>query len=350
MFPDVIGIVGPTGIGKSEVAIRIARRVPASATQRGGCAMPFGAEIISVDSMQVYRGMDLGTGKPSASARKEIPHHGLDLLGPEEEFNVARYLSAVAPGVGQINQRGRLALLVGGTGLYLKRLLDGLCPAPGGSVPVRRELFERARAQGSGVLHAELQGVDPASAARIHPNDLKKMVRALEVYQLTQRPISDWHKATRPLLAGEREVRLFGLTGARELIHQRIEERVDRWLAQGWLEEARRLHGLALSRTARKALGYEELFSFLEGKTDWEATVRLIKQRSRQYAKRQWTWFKADPRVVWISVDGKGPDEVTDEILRCRFQESDSRWSLPSRTIPDRVGDDIEGGNDTIGS
>ncbi|MBI1953503.1 MAG: tRNA (adenosine(37)-N6)-dimethylallyltransferase MiaA [Candidatus Omnitrophica bacterium] len=302
MFPSSIGIVGPTGIGKSEVAIRIARKIP--------------AEIISVDSMQVYRGMDLGTGKPSASVREEIPHHGLDLLGPEEEFNVGRYLAAVAPLVDQINQRGRLALLVGGTGLYLKRLLDGLCPAPGGSASVRKELFERAEAEGSWVLHAKLQEVDPASAVRIHPNDLKKTVRALEVYQLTRRPISDWHKATEPLLAGEGEVRLFGLTGAREFVYRRIEERVDRWLAQGWLEEAKRLQGVPLSRTARKALGYEELFSFLAGKTDWEATVGLIKQRSRQYAKRQWTWFKADPRVVWISVDGKTADEAAEEILR----------------------------------
>ncbi len=306
LSPDIIGIVGPTGIGKSAVALQIARRIP--------------CEIVSVDSMQVYRRMDLGTGKPSAALRREIPHHGLDLVEPGEEFNVARYLQAVCPVLPQIAKRSRLCLLVGGTGLYLKRFLDGLCPAPPASLSVREELFEQARQEGAQVLHDELRRVDPASAEKIHPNDVKKMVRALEVFRLTKRPMSDWHRQTQPLLSKGSTVHLFGLTCDRAGLSRRIEERVDRWLAQGWLAEAQRLRKRRLSKTAREALGYGELFDFLEGKADWEVTVQLIKQRTRQYAKRQWTWFKADPRVIWISVDGRRMEEVAEEILNQTYQ------------------------------
>jgi len=282
---NLLAIVGPTGIGKSEAAMALARTTP--------------AEIVVVDSMQVYRGMDVGTGKPDHSTRAEVPHHGLDLADPEEEFNVAKYVEQVRPVIEQIQARGRLPILVAGSGLYLRALLDGLCPAPGENSALRKDLVEEAGQIGSPTLHARLQERDPIAAARIHPNDLRRIIRALEVHSLSGQPLSVWHKETSGLLDSGWKGRLVGLTCGREPLYQRIESRIDGWLAGGWVEEAKALFGRTLSKTAREALGYRELFDWLEGKADWQTTVQRIKQNTRRYAKRQWTWFKADPRIEW---------------------------------------------------
>jgi tRNA dimethylallyltransferase len=294
-LPSVLAIVGPTGIGKSEAALEIARQVPS------------GAEIVVVDSMQVYRGMDLGTSKPSPSLRREIPHHGLDLADPSEDFDVARYVELVRPVISEIQRRGRLPILVAGCGLYLRALLDGLCPAPGRFPEIRQELLQEAEDKGTSFLHARLKKVDSDSAAKIHPNDLRKIVRALEVFQASGVPLSRWHRKTEPFVAPE-ELEIFGLSRDRSDLYRRIEERIDRWLDAGWLEEARGLMERPLSMTAKKALGYQELFRYLRGGIEWERCVSLIKQNTRRYAKRQWTWFRADPRVQWI--DGTNPGSL----------------------------------------
>ena len=297
----ILALLGPTGIGKSEVALSVAQRIP--------------SEIVSVDSMQVYRGMCIGTGKPPLAVREKIPHHGLDLVEPEEEFDVARYVAAVRPAVEGILARGLTAVLAGGSGLYLRGLLEGICPAPGKDRSIRDRLLAEAHENGLGALYARLQTVDPEAAARIHPNDLRKMCRALEVYQASGRPLSDWQKETvSPFEAGH-ELLLVGLTCSRKFLYQRIEERIDGWIAQGWLEEARVLCKRPLSQTARGALGYRELFAHLSGQTDWDTTVSLIKQNTRRYAKRQWTWFRADSRIQWISVDDSAPQTVAETIL-----------------------------------
>ncbi len=301
MTPPILGIVGPTGVGKTEVTAAVARRVQ--------------AEIIVIDSMQVYRGMDLGTGKPGPSLREEIPHHGLDLVDPEEEFNVARYLKQVAPIPGEVQKRGRLPLLVGGTGLYLKTLLDGLCPAPGKDPLIRGRLWEESQRAGPEALHARLESVDPVAAGRIHRNDLRRVLRALEVFLVTGRPLTAWHQQTQKPIRVEESLLLFGLTGSREWLYRRIEERIDGWISAGWLEEARSLHRKSLSLTASQALGYRELFAYLDGRIDWETAVELIKRDTRRYAKRQWSWFRHEPRVRWISVEGKNPEDVAGEIL-----------------------------------
>ncbi len=292
-------MVGPTGIGKSEVAAEIARRVS--------------AEIVAVDSMQVYRGMDLGTGKPDPVSRREIPHHGIDLADPEEEFDVARYVRWVRPVLEEIRLRGRLPLLVAGSGLYLRGLLDGLCQAPGKDPYLREQLLWQGREKGAPFLHEKLKPVDPKAAAKIHPNDLRRIVRALEVFQVSGRPISQWQEETTRPLDGEKH--LIGLTCGRQRLYEGIDRRIDGWLAAGWLEEARRLKRRDLSRTAREALGYRELFAHLEGQIGWEPTVTLIKRNTRQYAKRQWSWFRADARVRWITTDGRSPEEVARHIL-----------------------------------
>lgn len=298
----LLALVGPTGIGKTELSLEIARRLP--------------AEIIVVDSMQVYRGMDIGTGKPAAEALRAVPHHGLDLADPEEEFDVLRYAQAVGPAIEQALARGRWAILVGGCGLYLRVLLNGLCQAPGRDPEVRSRLLEEASRVGAAVLHSRLESVDPAAAKKIHPNDLRRIVRALEVFEVSGRPISRWQEeTTRPAgeLAG---CRIVGLTCGREGLYDRIRRRVDGWLEAGWLEEARSLSRRPLSRTAREALGYRELYRHLEGRMDWDETRSLIHKNSRRYAKRQWSWFRRDPRVRWMNVDGMDSVSAAEALLQ----------------------------------
>lgn len=301
----ILALVGPTGIGKTEATIALASRLP--------------SEIVVVDSMQVYRGMDIGTGKPSPDIRQEVPHHGIDLVEPEEEFDAARYARTMRPAVEGILRRERCPILVGGCGLYFRALVDGLCPAPAKDPFVRDGLLQELKDRGSAKLHTRLGLVDPESAGRIHPNDWKKIVRALEVFTVTRRPISDWQREDSPSFKnrrfGREEIFWIGLTLPRALLYRRIEDRIDRWISQGWLEEARRLSCRNLSMTAGEALGYRELFSYLEGDLSWEETTALIKRNTRRYAKRQETWFRADKRIRWISPKPESPQETADRIL-----------------------------------
>lgn len=307
--PDAIGIVGPTGIGKTEVAVALARRLP--------------AEIVVVDSMQVYRGMEIGTGKPDARLRREVPHHGLDLVEPEEEFSAAQYVKAVSPAIASIRARGLVPVLVGGSGLYFKALVDGLCKAPPKNAMLRQKLSEQAQAEGAEELHKKLSEVDPVSAGRIHPNDVRRIIRALEVFSETGRALSDWQAQGAPLSGGLETFRWVGLTCDREKLYQRIQTRIEGWLSSGWLEEAQHLHARPLSQTAREALGYKELFDFLEGRRSWEETVQLIIRNTRRYAKRQWAWFRANPRIQWVDVEGSSPEAAADRIL-------ENAWNAPS--------------------
>lgn len=298
----MLALVGPTGIGKSEIAAELARRLP--------------AEVVAVDSMQVYHGMDVGTGKPPAWLRQEIPHHGLDLVEPEEEFDVLRYVERVAPAIQEIERRGKWILLVGGCGLYLRVLRRGLCRAPGANPAVRERLRAEGEREGWGRLHGRLQAVDPVAAARIHSNDGRRIIRALEVHEVSGRPISEWQRQTRAPDPRWADCPVVGLDCDRERLYRRIERRVDGWLNDGWLDEARQLLRRRVSRTAREALGYRELFEHLEGMRDWEATRALIQRNSRRYAKRQWSWFRQEPGVRWLRVRPEArPAETAEEIL-----------------------------------
>lgn len=299
---DALGIVGPTGIGKTEVAVALARRLP--------------GEIVVVDSMQVYRGMEIGTGKPDARLRREVPHHGLDLVEPEEEFSAAQYVKAVSPAIASIRARGLVPVLVGGSGLYFKALVDGLCKAPPKNATLREKLSEQTQTEGAEALHRNLSEVDPVSAGRIHPNDARRIIRALEVFSETGRALSDWQARGSPLSGGLETFRWVGLTCGREKLYQKIEGRIMGWFASGWLEEARHLHARPLSRTAREALGYKELFHFLESRRSWEETARLIIRNTRRYAKRQWAWFRANRRIQWIDVEDKKPEETAERIFQ----------------------------------
>jgi tRNA dimethylallyltransferase len=280
--PHVFVLSGPTASGKTALGIELAER--------------WNAEIVAMDSMTLYRGMDIGTAKPSPEERHGVPHHLLDVLDPWESASVAWWLDRAADCCRAIAARGRKTLFVGGTPLYLKALLHGLFDAPPADLPLRARLETEAETFGNEALHARLATVDPSAAARLHPNDRRRIVRALEVWQLTGRPMSDWQQqwsqAAAPL-----EDRCVWLDVPREELYSRIDARVCRMFEAGLIDEARWLRQLPhpLSREAAQAVGYREVFDFLDGKADLAATIARVQQRSRQLAKRQLTWFRHLP-------------------------------------------------------
>ncbi len=302
-------LAGPTACGKSEVGVELAERL--------------GAEILSLDSMALYRHMDVGTAKPSPELRRRVPHHLIDVLEPHEEYSVAQYLAAAERVCRDVLQRGRVPLFVGGTGLYLRSLLRGICESPPADWSVRRELLELAERHGAERLHQELRRVDPASAARIHPNDLKRVVRALEVFRVTGRPLSE-HQQEEPLPEDQRPRTVFWLCPPRQWLYQRINERVERMMAEGLVDEVRRLlsRPQPLSRTARQALGYKELIDALEAcggrlsEQKQKEVLELIQRRTRQFAKRQFTWFRNLPECRPVEMSGREtPAELAERVL-----------------------------------
>lgn len=276
---------GPTASGKSALGVRLAREL--------------GAEIVSVDSMAVYRGLDVGTAKPTAEQRRAVPHHLLDVVSPAEPYSVARWLADAAAAVADCRRRGRQILFVGGTPLYLRALRDGLAELPGEDAELRRQLAAEAAAHGSAHLHVRLATVDPAAAARIHPHDLKRIIRALEVEQLSGRPLSRAF-APEPHPVFERQV--FVLDLPRAELYERIDSRVERMFAEGIVEETRAALDApgGLGPTAVQAAGYAEAAELLAGRIDRAAAIRRTQQRTRQLAKRQLTWLRSFKGAIWI--------------------------------------------------
>jgi tRNA dimethylallyltransferase len=276
-------LTGPTGSGKSQLALDLAERLD--------------AEIVSMDSMALYRRMDIGTAKPAAEERRRVPHHLLDVLEPWESASVAWWLERAAECCRDIRARGKRPLFVGGTPLYLKALLLGLFDGPPADETIRRRLSDEAAAAGGAALHARLAIVDPVSAARLHPNDVRRVTRALEVWELTGRPISDWQTQWNTGTSDGIEGRCFFLDLPRSELYARIDARVERMIAEGLVEEARALRRLEqpLSREAAQALGYKEMFAYLDGQADLTETIQNIQRRSRQLARRQLTWFRHLP-------------------------------------------------------
>lgn len=295
---DIVFILGCTGCGKGAVARELARRA--------------GGEIISVDSMKVYRRMDIGTAKPSRQARREVPHHLIDVAEPSEAFSTARFVELAETAAADIVARGRVVLAVGGTGLYIKALSEGLFEGPSADPEVRARLHEKAEREGLPALHAELASVDAQAADRIHPNDLRRIVRALEVHQLTGTPIStlqtQWDRS-----ATRHRCTFLGLRRSIEDQNRRTNARVKRLIELGWVDEVRSL--LAESpppgRTARQALGYSQLMDFVQDKITLEDATETIKIATRQFAKSQRTWFKRFHTTCWFDV---GPDESVADV------------------------------------
>ncbi|MDO5547286.1 MAG: tRNA (adenosine(37)-N6)-dimethylallyltransferase MiaA [Eubacteriales bacterium] len=291
MQQRLICIVGPTASGKTALSIALAKQLD--------------TEIISSDSMQIYREMDVGTAKPDWAERDGIPHHMLDVAEPGEDFSVARYQEMADDCAQSILARGRIPIVCGGTGLYLDALIEGnTFSGEETSAPLRayfREIGERSGVQ---VLHQMLRAVDPESAQRIHENNVKRVIRALEVYAQTGRPIGEYNAQNKPKEPKYDAVLLALCPSDRTVLYERINRRVDQMMEQGLLEETRRLWSEGKLRgTAAQAIGYKELVPYLEGNDTLENCVETLKQASRNYAKRQLTWLRRDKRVIWLNYD-----------------------------------------------
>lgn len=308
----IIFLVGPTAIGKSAVAISLAKKI--------------NAEILSCDSMQVYRKMDIITSKATLAQRKKIKHHLLGIAGPGKEYNVAKYRKDALSICKKLFQKGKVTLFVGGTGLYYSMIIDGLFPAAPEDKLIRAKLNKELEFKGSRYLYRRLVKVDPQACKKIHPNDARRIVRALEVYLKTGRPISVLQKS-RVGLGKEYEIKIFGLNSNRQLLYERINQRVEKMFSLGLISEVKSLFKRKLSKTAACAIGIRELEGYFNGSWPLEEAKRLIQRNSRRYAKRQLTWFRKDKRIEWINIKEKErPREVAQRIYKslCSFNGKSS--------------------------
>jgi tRNA dimethylallyltransferase len=298
MKPKLIVILGPTGVGKSAVAVDIALKV--------------GGEVVNADSQLVYRHMDIGTAKPTVSTRRKVPHHLIDIVDPDGEFNAALYRDLALKTVQEISARGKGAIVCGGTGLYLRALIQGLFVGPGKNADVRKRLEEEAQNKGSSVLYERLREVDPEATRRIHPNDRYRIVRALEVFELTGKGISLWQQAHS---FGENafEVLKIGLNRDRQELYDLINRRCDDMIARGFVEEVKRLEerGYSLNLPALQSVGYRQIGLYLRGQLSLDEAAILIKRDTRHLAKRQLTWFRADKKIEWFH-----PEREREKVLQ----------------------------------
>lgn len=292
--PPILVVVGPTASGKSSLAM--------------GLAEELGGEILSADSMQVYRGMDIGTAKATAADRARVPHHLLDIVNPDEPFNVATFKSLADEALADLFARGKVAIVAGGTGLYVKVLIHGIFPAPQVDAALRERFQRESEVYGAEYLHARLTLVDPASAERIAVTDLVRIVRALEVYEQTGIPLSE-HQQAHSFHGKDYAALHLGIDFPRETLYQRVEARVDMMMAAGLQDEVRGLLARGYTRELKpmQALGYKQLCEHLAGESTLEEAVRRIKRDTKHYAKRQLTWFKSDP-VKWVAPGGLTPE------------------------------------------
>ena len=311
MKPTLLALVGPTGSGKTETAIRLA---PA-----------LNAEIVSMDSMQIYRGMDIGTAKPSAQQQAAVPHHMIDIVEPDELFTVSAYRERAMREIAEILSRGRRVLLVGGTGLYLQALsYDMTLGDNGADSGLRDRLRAIAQSEGGAArLHDMLAQVDRETAEKLHPNDVRRVIRALEIYETSGRAKSEQKDETRQ--EGPYHVLVYGLSLPREAMYAKINARVDTMMRDGLVDEVRALLARGIEPRpeggAMQAIGYKEIVSALRGEIAMERAVELIKQGSRRYAKRQWTWFRHDSRTQWFDYTDYPSVDAMREALLVRMQQ-----------------------------
>lgn len=297
----LVVILGPTASGKSGLAIALAERL--------------NGEVVACDSTQVYRYFDIGTGKVPAAERRGIPHHMIDLVEPEEVFTAGEYRRRVTEVLQAICARGKLPILTAGTGLYLRALLEGLAEAPARSEEIRERLRQRAARRGPEHLHRILRRLDQESALRIAPGDTQKVIRAIEIRLVSGEPASALHKRGRAGLEGFRVLKI-GLMPARETLYKRIEQRVTTMLESGWLDEVKILIDRGITPTSKpfEFLGYSQLRDVLAGRMAIDEAIRQIQQSTRQYAKRQVTWFRKEHDVHWIEEFGDEPATAADAL------------------------------------
>ena len=302
--PRVVTVGGPTASGKTALSVALARA--------------FDGEIINADSMQIYKNLDVGTAKPSAEERQGIPHYLLDFLSPETPYSVADFTAAADPLIRDITARGRLPLVVGGTGLYITSLLSGMAFAPEKTDPaIRARLQARADTEGGAALYAELQRVDPDYAVQVHPNNLPRVIRALELFEATGRRMSDQRREARPAEAPYHALCLCLTCRDRAVLYSRIDRRVDEMVENGVLDEARQVYDHRDAyRTAAQAIGYKEFFPYFEGTANLTECTERLKQATRNYAKRQLTWFRRQNDAVWLYLDEEDVTEHACTLVR----------------------------------
>lgn len=284
--PLLLVLVGPTAVGKTALSLTLAKK--------------FSGEIISADSMQVYRGMDIGTAKASPAERAQVPHHLIDCVDPDYPYSVAEYQKCAREAISDVHARGKLPLLVGGTGLYVQAVTSAYAFSEATANEVVRARWHHFREQrGNEALHDKLREVDPDSAARLHPNDVRRIVRALEIFETTGYTMTAYHAAQQK--KSPYDLLWIGLTMDRAVLYERINNRVDQMIAAGMVDEVRALKekGYALDLVSMQGLGYKEIIGFLEGEWSLSETIAAIKQNTRRYAKRQWSWFRRNKDIYW---------------------------------------------------
>ncbi len=300
-------LTGPTAAGKTTVALELADVL--------------GAEIISLDSMAVYRGMNIGTAKPTAQQRSAVTHHLVDIRDPNQPFSVSEFVELAKEKIQEIHGRNREALFVGGTPLYLKAMLRGIFEGPPADWEFRRQIEEEVQRIGLPALYERLEQVDPVSAAKLHPHDKRRLIRALEVYTATGQPISHLQLQFEEGRSAD-QCRVFVLSWPRLVLHQRIEERVEKMFAEGLVDEVRQLLDRfgQFSRTASQALGYREVIEHLVGEIDEADAMKFVKTRTRQFARRQETWFRGLSECRFVTMDSKVAPRELAERIRCEGQ------------------------------
>ena len=297
---NAIAIVGPTCSGKTRIGIELAKLA--------------GGEIISADARQIFRLINIGTAKPTSEELSEVPHHLVDILSLDEEMNAGTFAELAGEIISEVFSRKRVPIIVGGSGLYLRALIDGLFDAPKIDADIRFKLRNRFRSEGAEVLLEELKKVDPEAARNMIPQNYKRILRALEVYYSSGNRISEL-RSQRASSANFATVQ-FGIYLDRKLLYRRIEKRVDQMIANGLVDEVKEIleRGFDPHLNSLQTVGYREVVRFLQAKINFEDMVSLFKMNTRRYAKRQMTWFNKDKRIIWIGADDKGPEEVAKEI------------------------------------
>jgi tRNA dimethylallyltransferase len=295
----VIVIVGPTAVGKSKLAVRLAKKIK--------------GEIISADSMQAYKGMEILSQSPARVERRAVRHHLVNFLKPEEEYSAAAFSGLAGKKIQAIIRKGKSPILVGGSGLYVRALVDGIFPSKGKDEGLRRELGRLASEKGPSFLHKKLRRIDPAAAGKIHPNDLKRIIRALEICEVEKKTKTSLEETSKGI-RDEYELGIFGLIMDRKKLYEKINDRVDSMFASGIIREVKRLLRRDLSITSRQALGIKQVGKYLDKGCALEEAKDILKRDTRKLAKRQLTWFRADKRITWIDIFKKGEKEVVREI------------------------------------